>query len=173
VSAPAKLHKTTIVIWSDEDPSDMEIDDLAREAVSGSSFCSKRVDEVVTDRDQFPDTEFFGVEEDDDDEEEDDEESTPGLEYYSVHFGDESYAGDPLHGRWWWCVCMPRCDIESSDGDFDTEEEAWADAARDAASRNEDVSGAACPDCNGAGMRDLTPTTSLACGSCGGAGVTP
>ena len=35
------LYKTTIVVWSDEDPQGLEIDELCREAVSGSSYCSE------------------------------------------------------------------------------------------------------------------------------------
>jgi hypothetical protein len=50
---------------------------------------------------------------------------------YSVHFGDDSYHGDPLHGRWWWCLYRDGwSEVESGEGSFATEDEAWADAAR-------------------------------------------
>lgn len=58
------LYKSTIVIWSEGDPNLMELDDLAREAVSGSAYCSKHhihvVKEPTTDKD-WDGTEFFGV----------------------------------------------------------------------------------------------------------------
>lgn len=62
---PKKLYKTTIVIWTDYDPSrtGMEIDDLAREAMVGDGLCSSQETDVVTDKRQFPDTDFFGSEE--------------------------------------------------------------------------------------------------------------
>lgn len=70
---PKKLYKTTIVIWSEEDPSHLELEDLARDATSGDSYCSKqelaRVD-PLSDPD-WDGTEFFGEypdDEDDDDE---------------------------------------------------------------------------------------------------------
>lgn len=59
------LYKTTVVIWSDFDPSNVEIDDLAQEAIKGESYCSVRRDVFVKDTDIDPDwddTEFFGEE---------------------------------------------------------------------------------------------------------------
>ena len=59
------LYKTTIVIWSDFEPSNVEIDDLAREAVVGESYCSVRRDVLVRDTTTAPEwdgTEFFGEE---------------------------------------------------------------------------------------------------------------
>lgn len=56
------LYKTTIVIWSDEDPTDMEIDMLARDAISGGSYCSKQQTEIIPDPKKDKDwdgTEFF------------------------------------------------------------------------------------------------------------------
>jgi hypothetical protein len=35
------LHKSTIVIWTDYDPSDSEISALAREAENGDAYCSR------------------------------------------------------------------------------------------------------------------------------------
>ena len=57
------LFKTTIVIWSDEDPTDkMELEDLAREATQGSMYCSSqktvKVDDPATDP-AWDGTEFF------------------------------------------------------------------------------------------------------------------
>ncbi len=58
------LYKTTIVIWSEYDPTDeVELDDLAREAVSGDAYCSKMRALKVDDPPKDPDwdgTEFFG-----------------------------------------------------------------------------------------------------------------
>lgn len=56
---PTKLWKTTLMIWSDYNPSDLKISDLAREAECGDSFCNSREDELITDPTQFPETEFF------------------------------------------------------------------------------------------------------------------
>ncbi len=43
-----KLYKTTIVIISDYDPTYlMEIDELARDAVSGESYCTEQSTEEV------------------------------------------------------------------------------------------------------------------------------
>lgn len=57
-----KLYKTTIVIWSDEDPTNYELDDLAREAVSGGSYCSVCKTKVIENPEKDKDwdgTEFF------------------------------------------------------------------------------------------------------------------
>ena len=60
------LYKTTIVIWSDGDPSNTDIDNLARDAVQGDSYCSSRntkmIDDPKSDKD-WDGTEFFGEEE--------------------------------------------------------------------------------------------------------------
>ena len=61
---PNQLWKTTIVIWTDYDPSLREIDHLASEAMVGDAYCSEQKVEVVTDKDDMPDTSFFGCEED-------------------------------------------------------------------------------------------------------------
>ena len=56
------LWKTTIVIWSDFDPQEVEIDSLAREAVQGESYCSTRHDALIAEPekdDDWEDTEFF------------------------------------------------------------------------------------------------------------------
>lgn len=56
------LYKSTIVIWSDEDPSTMELSTLAREAESGGCYCSKmrsvRIEDPTKDAD-WDGTEFF------------------------------------------------------------------------------------------------------------------
>lgn len=59
------LFKTTIVIWSESNPTSTEISALARDAESGDSYCSKRISEPVADPSTDPDwdsTEFFGAE---------------------------------------------------------------------------------------------------------------
>lgn len=58
---PDKLFKTTIVIWTDFDPADFEIDTLAREAMNGDAYCSQQTTDPITDKEQFPKTEFFDV----------------------------------------------------------------------------------------------------------------
>lgn len=69
------LWKTTIVIWSDYDPSGrMELEDLARQATSGDAYCSLQETVYVYDPDEDdnpPSDEFFFGS---DDEEEEDEE---------------------------------------------------------------------------------------------------
>ena len=57
---PEKLFRTTIHIWTEYDPTNsVEIDDLAREAMTGEGYCSLQETELVTDPDKFPNTEFF------------------------------------------------------------------------------------------------------------------
>lgn len=58
---PDKLYKTTIVIWSQYDGGEVGLTDLAREADQGDAYCSLQESELVTDRADFPGTEFFGV----------------------------------------------------------------------------------------------------------------
>lgn len=49
---------------------------------------------------------------------------------FQVHVGDASHGLD-LVGRWWWTLSQPGWSgVESSDGDFDDERKAWADAAQ-------------------------------------------
>jgi hypothetical protein len=67
--ATKKLHKTTIVIWSeeDEDPSNLSLAQLAREADTGSSYCSHKLTELVENPEKDPywdGTEFFSVDDD-------------------------------------------------------------------------------------------------------------
>lgn len=70
---PDKLFKTTIVIWSEYDPNsnEMEIDDLAREAMQGDAYCSSQKTECVDPRTDYDwdGTDFFGPENEDEDEE--------------------------------------------------------------------------------------------------------
>lgn len=57
------MWKTTIVIWTDYDPSHVELDHLAREATSGDAYCSKQHIEHVPNHQSDPDwddNEFFG-----------------------------------------------------------------------------------------------------------------
>ena len=56
------LFKTTIVIWSDTDPSNVELIPLAEDAVTGGSYCSKQDTVVIEDPTEDPEwdgTEFF------------------------------------------------------------------------------------------------------------------
>jgi hypothetical protein len=56
------LFKTTIVIWSDSDPSCVELLDLARDATDGDSFCSVHSVRHVQEPQKDPDwenTDFF------------------------------------------------------------------------------------------------------------------
>lgn len=48
------LYKTTIVIWTDWDPSDFEVDDLANQAVDGPAYCSKQETTKIEDPDSDP-----------------------------------------------------------------------------------------------------------------------
>jgi len=63
-----QLWRTTAVIWTDFDPSALELDDLAREAMTGDGYCSEQNTELVTDKAQFPETEFFDCPGEDEDE---------------------------------------------------------------------------------------------------------
>lgn len=58
------LYKTTIVIWTDFDPTAWEIVDLAKEATDGSrAYCSEEKTVCVKDPANditYPDTDFFG-----------------------------------------------------------------------------------------------------------------
>lgn len=59
---PKNLFKTTIIIWSDEDPTELDLEMLARDATSGASYCSKQKTEIVKNPDADSDwdgTEFF------------------------------------------------------------------------------------------------------------------
>lgn len=62
MSKSKQLWKTTIVIWSDEDPSNLELEELACEADRGGSICTEKSTVVVDDPKDFPDTEFFNIE---------------------------------------------------------------------------------------------------------------
>lgn len=61
------LYKTTIVIWTNYDPHDLELDELVRDAVVGESYCSCSdtivVHDPMSDHD-WDGTEFFTVPED-------------------------------------------------------------------------------------------------------------
>ena len=56
------LYKTTVVIWSEYDGTALELDSLAREAISGDAYCSRYRSVPVVDPSADPDwdgTEFF------------------------------------------------------------------------------------------------------------------
>lgn len=44
-----KLFKTTVVIWTDENPEDWELEDLARQATHGDAICTSQVTVPVDD----------------------------------------------------------------------------------------------------------------------------
>ena len=56
-----RLWKTEIVIWSEFNPQEVELEDLARDATSGNAYCSKQRSRfvVVDDDDDWDNTEFF------------------------------------------------------------------------------------------------------------------
>lgn len=60
-----KLWRSTIVIWTDFDPSSLELEDLAREASTGSGICTDMDSEIV-DANECPRLDYFGLDEDDD-----------------------------------------------------------------------------------------------------------
>jgi len=59
-----RLYKTTLEIYTDYDPVAVEIDDLAREAVSGDAICEKRkCDRVPIDKAPQGVLSFLGIKE--------------------------------------------------------------------------------------------------------------
>lgn len=61
------LFKTTIVVWTEYDTSEVELSILARDASFGEAYCAKQECSYVTDVSKDPDwdgTEFFGDDED-------------------------------------------------------------------------------------------------------------
>jgi hypothetical protein len=59
------LYKTTIIVWSDDNTEDMDIDHICQEAVDGAFYCSKQVCEKVEDPEEDPEYdcgEFFNRE---------------------------------------------------------------------------------------------------------------
>jgi len=65
---PTKLYKSTIVIWTEYEPSLVDLEVLGRDATSGDAFCEQHDVDEITDQDEFPDTDFFGHDEEQDDE---------------------------------------------------------------------------------------------------------
>ena len=62
------LYKTTIIIWSDFNPEDYDIEDLSREALSGDAYCSSYEAEFIDDPESDVDwdgTKFFNTDSDD------------------------------------------------------------------------------------------------------------
>lgn len=60
-----KLFKTTIIIWSEENPNSMELEDVAREATSGEAYCSSMRSELIEEPEKdsaWDGTEFFDSE---------------------------------------------------------------------------------------------------------------
>ena len=59
MSKPKGLYRTTIVIWTEYPPQGSEIDDLARDAMTGDAYCSQQETDYVVNQGEFPSTEFF------------------------------------------------------------------------------------------------------------------
>jgi hypothetical protein len=58
------LHKTTVVIWSEFDGTEVELEALARETTEGEAYCCRYRSELVADPVTDPDwdgTEFFDI----------------------------------------------------------------------------------------------------------------
>ncbi len=53
------LWRTTIHIWTEYDPQQMELQDLAREATDGDGYCDLQRAEYIRDPNMLPHTEFF------------------------------------------------------------------------------------------------------------------
>ena len=67
MAKPDRLWKTTLVIWSDQNPGGISTPTLADAAINGDSLLLTRQTIEVTDPAQFPDTEFFGGEDGEED----------------------------------------------------------------------------------------------------------
>lgn len=65
MKGPKSLWKTRVIIWTDYDPENHELDELAREAVVGDAYCSSQNTNEVN-AESLPDdpdwdgSEFFG-----------------------------------------------------------------------------------------------------------------
>ena len=51
---PSRLYKTTIVIFSEFNPENYDIDDLALEATEGDAICTETTTELITEKSKFP-----------------------------------------------------------------------------------------------------------------------
>jgi hypothetical protein len=63
------LFKSTIVIWTEYDPTELELADLAHQAESGDAYCSSMTSAPVAEPEKDPDwdgTEFFDAEDNED-----------------------------------------------------------------------------------------------------------
>jgi hypothetical protein len=57
-----KLYKSTIIIWTRYDPTELELTEIAHEAESGDAYCSSMTSALVPEPEKDPDwdgTEFF------------------------------------------------------------------------------------------------------------------
>jgi|GEM_PF-2686516 len=63
MALPKKLYQTTITIWTESPTDSWTLSDLAREAETGEAYCDSVKCVELTEKEKFPDTEFFGVEE--------------------------------------------------------------------------------------------------------------
>lgn len=78
-----KLYKTTIVVWSEYNGNEADLEDLAFQATEGNAICTKQESVLVeSDEDEEADAinSFFGDEDDyDDDDSDDDDRSDENL----------------------------------------------------------------------------------------------
>jgi hypothetical protein len=73
-----KLYRTTIIIWSEYDANQVELEDLAYEATSGNALCTEQKSVLVDpagDDNSEAIADFFGDYDDDDDDAADDGDS--------------------------------------------------------------------------------------------------
>lgn len=59
---PKKLYKTTVVIWSEDDTSGLELEEVFEETMWGMAYCSSQQSNLIDDPENDPDwdgTEFF------------------------------------------------------------------------------------------------------------------
>ena len=101
-----KLWKSTIIIWSDEDMQNAELTDLANDATSGGSICTKQETVLVEDSKADPDCavgEFFYSSLDDEGDDCEDEAVVEGTGCGRADFDNE--------------LCCQRCGSELYDVD--------------------------------------------------------
>lgn len=62
MTRPKELYRTTIIVWSSSNPLGMEASQLVREGEVGDAYISRQITDRVTDPSEFPNTEFFDLE---------------------------------------------------------------------------------------------------------------
>jgi hypothetical protein len=118
--ATKPLYRTTIVIWSEFDPTQVELEDLAREATSAKAHCSAQESVLVPEPDREPAFACGDFFDPSCDEEEDNEEDADRKIRTTFRFvcpdGGADIAGtfDHMTGR---CVLVPRYNPDDLDED--------------------------------------------------------